>query len=531
MRVFALLLLIAGLAIPSFRAFAHEGHDHDAPAPPPASAAPRAEAASDMFELVAVRRDAVLEIFLDRFGDNSAVDGAQIDVETAAGPVTATAAGEGIYRLAAPWAQQPGRYDLVFTVTAGDAIDILSATLVIPEPAGSPAAPAAGFDLARGRLTADPLIWLVGAAAFLAGLGGAMVLRRRVVAGLLMLLTLATPALAQPTAERDTAQRLADGAIFVPKTTQRILALRTQPARPGSHPRGIELPGRIIPDPNASGYVQAAVSGRLSAPPGGFPRLGTTVRTGDVLARVTPPLQAIDRSDIQQRASEIDQMIVLAERRIARYRSLRDVVTRVQVEEAEIELASLRDRRSRLDIIRRESEALVAPVDGVIAAANAVAGQITETNAIVFQIVDPARLWVEALSFEVVEGLRAASARLADGRRLTLAYRGAGLAGAAQATQVQFAVEGDTGGLRIGQMLIVTAEIAEVREGMAIPRASVLRGPNGQSLVWLHVAAERFEPREVRVAPLDAGRVLLLAGVEAGQRVVTQGAELLNQIR
>ena len=45
---------------------------------------------------------------------------------------------------------------------------------------------------------------------------------------------------------------------------------------------------RIIPDPNASGYVQTSLGGRLSAPPDGFPRLGTPVRQGHVLAQVTP---------------------------------------------------------------------------------------------------------------------------------------------------------------------------------------------------------------------------------------------------
>ncbi len=45
-------------------------------------------------------------------------------------------------------------------------------------------------------------------------------------------------------------------------------------------------------------------------------------------------------------------------------------------------------------------EPLHAPVDGVIAQANAVAGQMAEPTSVIFQIVDPAKLWVEALAFE-----------------------------------------------------------------------------------------------------------------------------------
>jgi hypothetical protein len=35
----------------------------------------------------------------------------------------------------------------------------------------------------------------------------------------------------------------------------------------------------------------------------------------------------------------------------------------------------------------------------------------------------------------------------------------------------------------------------------------------------------------VRVAPLDATRVVLLSGVRVGERVVTAGAGLLSQVR
>ena len=65
---------------------------------------------------------------------------------------------------------------------------------------------------------------------------------------------------------------LPDGSVFVPKSTQRILAIRTLVSEPAVYRRTVELPGRIIADPNASGYVQAAVGGRLSPPEGGFPR-------------------------------------------------------------------------------------------------------------------------------------------------------------------------------------------------------------------------------------------------------------------
>ncbi len=58
--------------------------------------------------------------------------------------------------------------------------------------------------------------------------------------------------------------------MFVPKATQRILAVRTIMVKEEEHRRAIALAGRVIPDPSASGSVQTSVTGRLSPPLAGF---------------------------------------------------------------------------------------------------------------------------------------------------------------------------------------------------------------------------------------------------------------------
>ena len=69
------------------------------------------------------------------------------------------------------------------------------------------------------------------------------------------------------------------------------------------------------------------------------------------------------------------------------------------------------------------------------------------------------------------------------------------------------------------------------RPGIAIPRSALVRAANGQDIVFEHAAAELFVPRTVRIAPLDGERVLVSAGLEAGKRIVTQAAELLDHVR
>lgn len=535
--------LMSALAF-STPSLAHEGHDHDSASPAIAHASPRAEAQSAAFELVAIPKGGELEIWLDRFDTNAPVEGASITIETPAGSIEAASKGPGLYSAPAPWAAKPGRIDLIFTVTAGTDMDVLSTSLTVPDPKAD-ARPAAGAAPSADIGKISP--WIAG----LALMGGAAVpillrSRRRLWApmlGLGLIAVFGAASLFAHEGHDDAAAPLpvssdrpgvtADGLIFVPKPSQRILAVRTQFSENSSHSRSIELPGRVVPDPNASGIVTAATAGRLSAPQGGFPRLGQRVKKGDILAYAAVPFLAIDRSTMHQVAGDLDEQISIVERRFARQELLSktQAVAQATLEDTRMELEGLRRRRVDVDKAQREPEALVAPVDGVIASANATAGQIADPNSIIFQIVDPARLWVEATAFEPKDLSRRGSARMAEGKSFALDYVGSGLADRNQAIPVDFAVHSDSADLRLGQFVTVLATTNATKTGIAVPRASVIRRSNGQSVVFEHVTAELFAAREVRVEPLDGDTMLVVAGLDPGKRVVTQAASLIDQVR
>jgi multidrug efflux pump subunit AcrA (membrane-fusion protein) len=184
-----------------------------------------------------------------------------------------------------------------------------------------------------------------------------------------------------------------------------------------------------------------------------------------------------------------------------------------------------------LDKARRDPEELIAPVSGVIADGSAVAGQIAQPNAVIFHIIDPSKLWVEALSFSVVAEAQSAFARTAAGKTYTITHRGSGFADRSQSIPVHFAIEGDLSSLRAGQFVSVLVMTDEEQSGIAVPRSALVRAANGQDVVYEHVSAELFAPRQVRTSPLDGERVLITAGLTPGKRIVTQGAELLEHVR
>ncbi|MBX3520518.1 MAG: efflux RND transporter periplasmic adaptor subunit [Xanthobacteraceae bacterium] len=539
------LASVAGIAATIFilfsPAYSHEGHDHDLPIRTAAPIAPRGEAESGGMQLVAVLRDAKLVIYLDKAASNEPVTDAAIEVLTPYGTERAELNPDGTYRISAKWADGRDHYDLIFTVTHAERSEVFAVTIVGPTRVDNFVAHGVSYRSAALITIAAGLV------AFLAGVFAVRRFPRfagvsiAVVAAILLSVfpraqahdghDESEPRAAQ--AGSDMPQRLADGTIFLPKSVQRLLEIGTAIVESGEHTRTIELPGRIVPDANASGYVQSTLAGRLLPPPNGFPALGSRVEKGQVLAYVEPPIQAIDVSDMRQKEGELLQQIAIVERRVARFESLveKNAVPRTQLEDARTELEGLRNRKAQLEKIRREPEVLVAPVGGVIAEANTIAGQLAQPSTVVFQIVDPARLWVEALSFDAIRNVQGATARTHDGQLVKLAFRGSAAALRNQSIAIQFAIDGDTKEVWAGQFVNVFVSVPDNRRGIPVPRGAVVRNASGQHVVFEHVTAERFEPRQVRFEPLDAGRVLVTGGLTDGKRIVVRGAELLDQVR
>lgn len=344
-----------------------------------------------------------------------------------------------------------------------------------------------------------------------------------------------------PAVRGDAPQRLPDGSVFLPKTSQRQLELRTVVAQPSAQPQSVELPGRVVLDPSTGGRVQAMIAGRIEPPAGGLPALGEKVRRGQLLAAIHPSASALELGNQAAQAADFRAQLNVAQKRLARLQSLEATVARKDIEQAEAEVQSLKDRLATLSGSLRYHEELRAPVAGVVATANAIAGQVVDARETLFEIVDPAGLRIEALTFDPRLAARIAAARAsaAPGESLALRFVGAGRALREQAIPLHFQVDaqaaqgGQDGGgtLALGQTVTVLAQTRDTVSGAPVPAAALVKNPANQDVVWVKASAERFVPRPVRFVPLDGARVTLTDGVAAGERVVVQGATLLNQVR
>lgn len=148
-----------------------------------------------------------------------------------------------------------------------------------------------------------------------------------------------------------------------------------------------------------------------------FAGAGQAVRKGEVLAYAAPTAGAIERSNQLAQQAELRAAQGLARQRVARLQALADTVARKDIEAAEAELHSLTQRLAAVGAGLQQRDALVAPASGVIASANAVAGQVVDARELAFEVVDPRHLRIEALAYPPGAAQDIASAYLALGGR------------------------------------------------------------------------------------------------------------------
>jgi len=564
-------------------AFAGGGDDHShgpevsVPVAASATSGERLELKSPDVELLGILSDGKLTVYADRYATNEPILNAKIELESNGRKLPLLATKDGAYTAAADWLKQPGKHEIVVSVEAGGLEDLLIGTLQVPglKPA------------AHGRSWLDYGKWAAGGIAVaivllvlfkrMPGLGWTPIfygqkamksrMRRRKGAAAALVLPVfaafllgghsnpgfahgdedhsekpktpavsglpAAPAISGTPAAGASPIRLPDGSVFAPKPVQRLLGIRTVLGEPRDIAKTVELNGRIIADPNFSGRVQSSQSGRIAAPGGGFPAIGMKVSKGQILAYIEPAANSIEKGNQQAQLAELTSNLGLAEQRAARLEQLVGSLPQKEIDAARAEAASLKARKAAVAGSLFQREALRAPVSGVLSQAGVVAGQVVEAREVLFEIVDPARLWVEAVAYDTALSGQVAGATgvTAGNQPLTLAFIGQSYQLREQALPMQFAVKPPLPTLSVGQPVKVFVQTRQVLRGIPVPQGSVMKNSSGETIVWLHASAERFMPKKVKVQAVDANTVAVLEGLHDGDRVVTQGAALLTQIR
>lgn len=325
--------------------------------------------------------------------------------------------------------------------------------------------------------------------------------------------------------------RLADGSVNVPKLAQRRMVIRTMVALSEEHPMTLELNGRVTIDPNTGGRVQAPFAGRIEPGPKGLPVNGQRVEKGQVLAYVRGVAGALERGNQQAQLADVQANRTLAAQRLKRLELLEGSVPQKEIEAARAELASLSGRERFIAASLNSNEAITAPASGIIASSTVLNGQIVEARDVLFEIIDPKQMMVEAHTTDAALAGRINQASLSGLAGVELNLLGAGRSLRDGALPLNFRASSPNTPLAVGQPVTVIVKLHDKLKGIRLPAQALVRSPANETIVWIKAGAERFIAQPVEARALDANTIVVSKGLSPDNRVVVSGAPLINQIR
>lgn len=311
----------------------------------------------------------------------------------------------------------------------------------------------------------------------------------------------------------------------------------------------------VVAKPGSMAEVIPPMAGQLIAPPAGqFSRLGDHVEAGQTMALLKPAFSeataklgetegeiARARLALAQTKRDFERVRQLVESKAESQQNLE--LAQLSVDSAEAQLAAtLATQTSYLKGTGASDGlptiALKSPIGGVVVSARSVAlGQHVGGDASLFTVLDPEVVWIQARLPET-EASRVSPTKVAfaeapgrPGEFVPLTGTGHGRLVFASpqvdllSHTVTFAYEvpNPDGRFRIGEHLTVFIESAHADTAVAVPDSAIVE-EGGQPVAFVQVGGETFQKRELSLGLRDGNFIQVLRGIQAGERVVTEGA-------
>ncbi len=331
----------------------------------------------------------------------------------------------------------------------------------------------------------------------------------------------------------DKSRKFPDGSVYLPKMTQHLIGIQTQTIKPRIVKVGVRLSGHVQANPNFAGRVQAAQAGRVEVVGATLPHIGQWVNKNDLLIRISSIAARFEQGNQQAQLASLESALHLARNKLVRLRKLSGTIPRKTIDEAESEVRSLKGRYEAVSQSLVLREPLYAPVNGFITKASVLPGQIVEAREILFEIMNPERLQIEALAYEDFQSLEFERAEVVidEAHPIPLISLGKGAVLRGHALPLLFDIDMENPPLSVGQVVNVIITTSQKVRGRPVPRESLVKNALGKNIIWLHTEAEIFQPIPVDWRTVDDESIVITSPLPKNSRIVTNHASRLLQIR
>ncbi|MCF2856091.1 HlyD family efflux transporter periplasmic adaptor subunit [Pseudoalteromonas sp. SMS1] len=327
--------------------------------------------------------------------------------------------------------------------------------------------------------------------------------------------------------------RQSNGIVFLPMHHQALLSIKTQFVTDTHAQRHTQLDAVVKHHPDGYAKIQSSSDGRLDASSEGIRPSGSRVQAGDILGLIRYQDTAYEFASQTSELIAIRNQISQTQRDVIRLKTLGELASKQGLEQLETELFSLKQQANALQSGLEKPEFLIAPISGVLINHDASRGQWVEAGETIFEIISPNQYVIEATTSHHQLSLQVSAANIEEQPNLSLNYIGHAPKQVNGLTLLNFELADDTheSNLFVDQRVSLRVQTNETRRGIILPEDAIVLSQNNLPQVWIKLSAEQFLPQLIQYESLQPGFVLVTQGLGAGNRVVVEGASLLNQVR
>ncbi len=351
-----------------------------------------------------------------------------------------------------------------------------------------------------------------------------------------------------------------EGISFLKEQQWRV-RVGTEVVRPRRLVDHLRLPASVLVRPGMQAQVTSPMAGRLLLPSGrSMPMMGHRVEAGQVLALIEPSISEAGarlveaegevvraRLALEQADTTFRRIETLARVEAKSARELQEAEFAVKLAQAKYDgalalQATYRHVTTNLGssggTVTPPAVALRSPIAGIITAqSGAAVGEFIGGERAVFTVLDAATVLIEArvpeISLGRLGGSKAAFYELPGAPGLftaitgegggRLVYLGIQVDGATRTAPLVYEVGNAGGRLRVGQSVNLYVETDRVESALAVPSGAIVE-EGGRPMAFVQVGGETFQRRDLALGIREGNWVQVLSGIQAGERVVTQGA-------
>ena len=382
----------------------------------------------------------------------------------------------------------------------------------------------------------------------------------------LMLACLGLAACSSPKASTETpaakeAKTSKDEVILSPEQ-QSAAMVETQAATLSQEPDMLRVKGRVALADDRTWRIGVRTVGSVVAVYAG---LGDYVRKGQILARYHADEVRDSRAQYRAAVSELDRAkaaAVQAQRNRDRAQRLLELkagsVQQVELAQQDLVSAQAAIKKVQIEVERgrdlleddlrvpadppanRKDETedevpIIAPADGYIIEKNVTPGKTVELSSVTFVIGDLSKVWMFAsVRQEDLEKIRVGQSAFVtlpglDGARFPGKITNLGQQFDPNTRVMQVRIELSNSNNRLRPEMLANAEIpVGGRKPALLVPSDAVQQVNGQDVVFVRTAPDRFAVRPVRVGETSDGKTPVLDGIKAGDQVAIRGSFILK---